>query len=287
MIAFVRGRETAVLDLGTGVVRVVDAARRTDASGVPVVFFRPSSAWSPDSTRLALWLNPGVRIVRADGTGSQGVVPGAHWPSWSPSGDELAVQLDGDIVVVDASGTTRRTVVGTAMSEVTPAWSPDGRWIAYGNENHYPPGQAYQAGHAVDVFVIRPDGTGRRSLTGGCGITESTPLDWLCAVNGRLSVPIMAARATQIGIGTLHYPRAVKLPVHVADGRRYVYGARVTVKQVSGPRVRVTTMWKKPPTLLTDTGGRAAFRFLKPARHGTIVLRVTAAGTTRLVRIRV
>jgi hypothetical protein len=59
------------------------------------------------------------------------------------------------------------------------------------------------------------------------------------------------------------------------------------VRQLSGPRVRVTTTTGKPPSLLSDTGGRAAFRFLKPRSHGTVTLRVVAAGQARIVKVRV
>ena len=280
LIAYSNGVETSVLDVGSGSSRVVGPR-------IPGIFERPSAAWSPDSSRLALFLNPDVQIVRADGTGAAVRIPGALFPSWSPGGDELAVQLEDDIVVVGADGSGRRTVIASAMRETRPAWSPDGRWIAYANVNISPPGQAYQAGHASDVYLVRPDGNGRRSLTGGCGMTPETPLDWLCVVNGRWSIPISAARSPRVSIQAQRFPRAIKIPIHVTDAARYVYGARIAVAQVSGPRVRVTTMWKKPPRLLSDTGGRAAFRFLKPSRRGTVVLRVTAAGTTRLIRIRV
>jgi hypothetical protein len=287
LLAYAHARETSVVDLESGASRAVGPAAWLSYTGAAAVFERPNAVWSPDSSRLALFSNPDVHVVRADGTGGALRIPNALFPSWSPDGEELAVELNDDIVVVAADGSRRRTVTASAMREGRPAWSPDGAWIAYTNTNHTPPGQAFQAGHASDVHLVRPDGSGRRSVTGGCGMSPGTPLDWLCVVNGRWSIPISAARSPRVSIHTQRFPRAIKIPVHVADGTRYVYGARVTVAQVSGPRVRVTTMWKKPPSLLSDTGGRAAFRFLKPSRHGTVVLRVGAAGKTRLLRIRV
>ena len=285
-VVFSRGSETAVVDVTSGATHAVGPTT-IGAQGVHTVYAYPSAVWSPDSNRLAIQLGDGVHIVRSDGSGQQALIRGAYHPSWSPDGSELALLRDDDIVAAAADGSSERTVIASAMTEMTPTWSPDGRWIAYTNRNTTPPGQAYQRGHAADVFVIRPDGTGRRSLTGGCGVRPDTPLTWLCVVNGSWSVPLADAPSPTVRITTRRHPRAIVVPVHLTDGKSYVYGARVTVSQIAGPRVRVTSMTRKAPSLLSDTGGRAAFRFLKPRGHGTVSLRVVAAGQARVVKIRV
>jgi Tol biopolymer transport system component len=285
-IAFSRAAKTAVVDVKSGVAHTVGPTL-VSADGRHGEFVYPTAAWSPNSARLAIQLSDGVHIVRSDGSGIAALIKGAYSPSWSPDGSELALIRGDDIVVATAAGSSERVLVASAMEETTPTWSPDGRWIAYTNRNATPPGQAYQQGHAADVFVIHPEGTGRRSLTGGCGVGPETPLTWLCVVNGSWAVPLTDVPSPTVTITPLHYPRAVRIPIHVTDGSRYVYGARVTVRQLSGLHVRITSTFGKPPSLLSDTGGRAAFRFLKPRKHGKLTFRVVAAGQARLLTLRV
>jgi TolB protein len=285
-IAFSQGAQTAVIDVTSGVARVVGPAY-VSADGFHVFSAYPGAVWSPDSTRLAINLPHGIQVVRSDGGGMVRLLRDASLPSWSPDGAELAVVRDGNVVAASATGSSERVIVASAMREATPTWSPDGRWIAYTNYNDTPPEQAFQEGHATDVFVVRPDGSGRKSLTGGCGVGPETPLAWVCVVNGRYAVPLRDARSPKIRITPWKYERAVRIRVFLTDGARYVYGARVTVRQLSGQRVRVTSTFGKPPSLLSDTGGRAAFRFLKPKKHGKLTFRVVAAGQARLLTLRV
>jgi dipeptidyl aminopeptidase/acylaminoacyl peptidase len=285
-IAFSRGTETVVLDTVSGSSIVV--GKRfvyTGPGGGQHSVAYPGAVWSPDSTRLAIRLRLGIQIVRSDGSGQVALLRDASFPSWSPDGSELAFQRDDDILAASADGSAERAIVASPMVETTPTWSPDGRWIAYTNVNDVPPEQAYQTGHATDIHLVRPDGSERRSLTGGCGIGPETPVTWVCLVSGIYAVPLAETRAPKVRIPVRDYPRAIRFPVYITDGARNVYGARVTVTQVSGPRVQVTSVARKAPSLLTDTGGRAAFRFLKPKKHGTVTLRVVAAGKPRLLTL--
>ncbi len=61
-----------------------------------------------------------------------------------------------------------------------PAWSPDRKWIAFSSdrESDAPPGKGrWERLHLVDIFVIRPDGTGLRRISGHGGFC-GTP-KWL------------------------------------------------------------------------------------------------------------
>ena len=93
--------------------------------------------------------------------------------SWSPDGSQIVSQtvLDGvgQIVVMDADGGNQRQITRIPSSTpvfspgsifpdmrgaVTPAWSPNGRWIAFAS-NHQ---------GTYDLYRIRPDGTGLRRI---------------------------------------------------------------------------------------------------------------------------
>lgn len=63
-----------------------------------------------------------------------------------------------------ADGSDVRRVTNTPFrDEHDPAWSPDGRWIAYAGESSTHGASSYQ------LYVSRPNGSDRRKLTHACG----------------------------------------------------------------------------------------------------------------------
>jgi Tol biopolymer transport system component len=91
-----------------------------------------------------------IVVANADGTRAR-VLPGeGHRPSLSPNGRRLALDSGGSVWIerVDGSGRTR-----LAAGE-DPAWSPDGRQIAFVNSGG-------------DIYVARADGSSVRRLTRG------------------------------------------------------------------------------------------------------------------------
>jgi RNA polymerase sigma factor (sigma-70 family) len=114
--------------------------------------------WSPDGRKIAFYSlsNPGIYIMSADGSNMKRLTSGpVDWnPTWSPDGKQIAFQRDtyeqnpdGEweqknwaIYVVNADGSNLRRL-GEAFQcrkvgdRITgggmPAWSPDGRQIAY------------------------------------------------------------------------------------------------------------------------------------------------------------
>jgi TolB protein len=92
-------------------------------------------AWAPNGRRFATSNYPGIRIYRTDGTGARTLndLPGAYRLDWSPNGRQLVVEALGDLwLVTAATGAARRITNTPDIQEISPVWSPDGRWIAYG-----------------------------------------------------------------------------------------------------------------------------------------------------------
>jgi Tol biopolymer transport system component len=78
-------------------------------------------------------------------------------PAWSPDGRRLAFARSADggrsfgVYVMRADGSGLRRISHTRFA-ASPSWSPDGRWIAFVSES--------------GLRVVRPDGTGTRSVDG-------------------------------------------------------------------------------------------------------------------------
>ncbi len=105
--------------------------------------------WSPDGTRIAFVRNQGSELclIRADGSGFRVIDSRRRYyevPAWSPLGDEIAFQshvpIGSDrtaifLVRPDGSHEVRVSPPGGDAGAAYPAWSPDGRMIAYEANN--------------------------------------------------------------------------------------------------------------------------------------------------------
>jgi Tol biopolymer transport system component len=87
-------------------------------------------AWSRDGQRIAFARDRSIYVINVDGTGLRHVSPGLN-PSWSADGGGIALDDGRSIYTIDVNGANRRTVYSTAWSVDQPAWSPDGRRIAF------------------------------------------------------------------------------------------------------------------------------------------------------------
>jgi hypothetical protein len=82
--------------------------------------------------------------------GAHHVLPVGYAPAWSPDGRRLAFVVRGDLWDADADGTHRRLLVRSADQ---PAWSPNGRRIAFTRGGV--------------VYTVRADGQDERRLAPG------------------------------------------------------------------------------------------------------------------------
>ena len=118
-----------------------------------------SPAWSPDGTKFAFQRYAGrlvngdpvthIFVMNADGTDEHQLTSGDfsdRTPTWSPDGKRIAFSRehlwnkhrfqnydDVYIAVMNADGSDVRALTRGDAADHFPVWSPDGKWIAYDN----------------------------------------------------------------------------------------------------------------------------------------------------------
>ena len=133
-------------------------------------------AWSPDGRRIAFVSerdgNAEIYVVNADRTGQRNLTrdPGYEGdPAWSPDGRKIAFAsgsrscMSGpracvgntEVYVMNADGSGKRRLTRVPRDDFAPAWSPDGRRIAF---------MSKRDGNR-EIYVMNTDGSGQRNLT--------------------------------------------------------------------------------------------------------------------------
>lgn len=93
--------------------------------------------------------------------------------SYSPDGSRIAFHrtFEGrtELWLMAADGSAQRPITDTFVDEYSPAWSPDGNWLAFtaGTEN--------DSRGTFDLWLMLPDGSGRRVLSRAAN-TEAWPV---------------------------------------------------------------------------------------------------------------
>ena len=134
-----------------------------DGTGSQTVQADPSArlpTWSPDGTRIAyIDTSAGtIQVMDADGSNDHSIGDGTNVfdaPTWSPDGSRIAVAVRPGgftppsapvaptfVDVMNADGTGRTTLLSSSSSYAwaSPAWSPDGTWLAVGAQDLVTPG---------------------------------------------------------------------------------------------------------------------------------------------------
>jgi Tol biopolymer transport system component len=139
--------------------------------------------WSPDGSRIAFGVSgagdgDGIYAMAADGSELTLLSSRSGHPHWSPDGTEIVSfstpgspgAYNAEVWVIKADGSERRRPYQGRCcigSWAAPIWSPDGRYIAFGD------GQLmYDPAHS-GIFVMKADGTELRKLT-----TEVADITW-------------------------------------------------------------------------------------------------------------
>jgi Tol biopolymer transport system component len=127
-------------------------------------------SWSPDGRRIAFSGDLSnyrgdrsvIEVMNADGSNLQRLTPSGGseaMAAWAPDGTTLALDdnTTGQIDLVAADGSSRQPL--TLQQASLPAWSPDGRKIAFvsGSGREF----ALTSG---DIYLINVDGSGQRLL---------------------------------------------------------------------------------------------------------------------------
>ena len=125
--------------------------------------------WSPDGTMISYVSEHDFYVMNRDGTGIRKVSLGTYdqqsGGAWDPTGSGLIFsagsEWDHDLWLVGLDGQPERVIARTVNTEDSPAFSPDGQWVAF--LRFAPDGQS------TKVAVIRVDGSGERTLPGAYG----------------------------------------------------------------------------------------------------------------------
>lgn len=174
---------------GRGLVRTL-AGEVVSIPDIPAMYF----AWSPDGSKLAYASQDGDIYILDIQSGANTPLPGASMPgvaetmpAWSSDGSTIAfvrseaplewglnVQGPSDIYVVPATGGEARPLPGASGEGFNyyPAFSPDGKWLAFTRHTR---GQSSYADEAAEIYLVPAAGGEARRLRAN-DAADGTPL---------------------------------------------------------------------------------------------------------------
>jgi Tol biopolymer transport system component len=115
-----------------------------------------SPTWSADGGTVVFEREGrGLFQMRADGSGLRRIVSGAWRPAWSPDGRTIAFVWRDAVWLMDPKGANRRRARGIPPGASSVVWSPDSRYLAYERDD---------SPKTRGIHVIAVDGTQRRHV---------------------------------------------------------------------------------------------------------------------------
>jgi Tol biopolymer transport system component len=188
-----------------------------DGSGQRVLVKRITAAapaWSPDGRRIA-FARPGhgIYVVSATGSSLRRLSTGNDdYPAWSPNGRLIAYSTDGGLSILASDGSQQRPLT-SGSDDLGAAWSPDGALLAFTRFTD----------EGREVWMVRPDGTGRRRLAASSGavvdpnVTMDPAPAW--APDGRRLAFDVAADDGTSSVGVVNADgRGLRVYKHSHDG---------------------------------------------------------------------
>jgi Tol biopolymer transport system component len=258
-------RQLVIADLGGKTkTRVVANIRRrgqgpVDAMGI---------AASPVRDDIAFSTWTGLYLVRAGSDYARRLAKCNSAPNWRPDGSEIAFSRGRAVFAVSAASGRIRTIVGEPQAADSPVWSPDRSRIAFTRSNAYSTN--------VDVYTVRPDGSGLRRVGNGSEPTWSPDSNRLAFVqDGRIMVADGTSPPREIAIGDS--------PTWSPDGRtiafvRHRTGTLYDVQSadpytaiVGSTLLLVDSSGGAPQVLLADTDPGAPLFHLRWSPDGTTI----------------
>jgi Tol biopolymer transport system component len=139
-------------------------------------FFYSQLVWSPDGRTIYF----GRYLISTDGSGARKLPYIPLIAVWSPDGRQIAFvgnrrrnllpgqlgpccKANSEIYVMNADGSGTRRLTHNTGYDGEPAWSPDGRKIAFQSRRVGGNGEISQG--VGEIYVMNADGSGKRNLT--------------------------------------------------------------------------------------------------------------------------
>ncbi|HEU5154970.1 MAG TPA: protein kinase, partial [Gemmatimonadales bacterium] len=198
---------------------------------------------SPDGNRLLFLGNDGLYVMPALGGQARRVVPTPSrdlsaaqqffvlgWGGWSPDGQRI-VYPNEDTLFIQSISDSDRTALTTGVDLHSPAWSPDGRWVAFVEGN---PMFHFSGNIASSAIRVIPAAGGKVSTVADATSLNTSPV-WL---SGRLTLLFISDR----------------------EGGRDIY--EVSLKKDGTPSaapVRITTGLNPAQLSVSADGGKLAW----------------------------